>query len=178
MTCWGILSASAGALTPSDGLSVSPTSGSFSVPTYGSASQTLTISAAANQPEGYATVTFNVQTADGSTLPTVTLPVLVSPAGSLLPLVNNIGISDDTTPTIADFDGSHFSYSAQLLASLGYKPGATVTVNGVSYTWPNVPVETQDNVQNAGQTIQVPPRAGPLSSLSWAALRMVHRSAR
>ncbi|WP_112433673.1 lectin [Thermogemmatispora tikiterensis] len=145
---------------PSAGLSVSPTSGSFSVPTYGSASQTLTVSAASGQPEGYATITFSVQTADGSTLPTVTLPVLVAPAGSLLPLVNNIGISNDNTPTIADFDGSHFSYSAQLLASLGYKPGATVTVDGVSYTWPNVPVETQDNVQCSGQTIQVVPKPG------------------
>ncbi|MBE3568320.1 MAG: glycoside hydrolase family 92 protein, partial [Thermogemmatispora sp.] len=145
---------------PSAGLSVSPTTGSFNVPTYGSASQTLTISAASGQPEGYATITFSVQTAGGSTLPTVTLPVLVAPAGSLLPLVNNIGISNDNTPTIADFDGSHFSYSAQLLASLGYKPGATVTIDGVSYTWPNVPVETQDNVQCSGQTIQVAPKPG------------------
>ncbi|MBX5451766.1 GH92 family glycosyl hydrolase, partial [Thermogemmatispora sp.] len=146
--------------SPSAGLTVSPSNGGFSVPAYGSAGQTLTVSAAGDQPEGYATVTFKVQTADGSTLPAVTLPVLVAPTGSLLPLVNNIGISDDNTPTIADFDGSHFSYSAQLLASLGYTPGATVTVNGVSYRWPNVPVETQDNVQCSGQTLQVPPKAG------------------
>ncbi|WP_376796574.1 GH92 family glycosyl hydrolase [Thermogemmatispora sp.] len=146
--------------TPAEGLSISPATGSFSLPSYGSASQTLTVSAAASQPEGYATITFQVRTADGSLLPPMTLAVLVAPAGSLLPLVNNIGISDDRTPTIADFDGSHFSYSAQLLAGLGYRPGATVTVNGVSYTWPNVPVETQDNVQCAGQTIQVPPKAG------------------
>lgn len=38
----------------------------------------------------------------------------------------------------------------------GYTPGATVTVNGISYTWPNVPVATWDNIATNGQVITTP----------------------
>jgi hypothetical protein len=82
--------------------------------------------------------------------------VVVAKPGSLLPFFNNIGISDDNNPGAADFDGDGFSYSAQLLAQNGYTPGATVTVNGISYTWPNVPVATFDNIAADGQNIPTP----------------------
>jgi hypothetical protein len=84
------------------------------------------------------------------------MSVVVAKPGSLLPFFNDIGISDDSNPSAADFGGDAFSYSAQQLAQDGYTPGATVTVNGISYTWPNVPAATLDNIEAHGQTIKTP----------------------
>jgi predicted alpha-1,2-mannosidase len=137
------------------GLSVSPTSGSFNVPGNGTGNQSFTVSAAAGTAEGYYNITFSAQTSSGQQLPPVSLPVVVANAGSLLPYFNNAGIADDTNPGSADYDGVGYSYSAQQLAQAGFKPGATVTVNGVSYTWPNVPAGSNDNIQVNGQTIPV-----------------------
>jgi hypothetical protein len=84
------------------------------------------------------------------------MSVVGAKPGSLLPFFNDIGISDDSNPSAADFGGDAFSYSAQQLAQDGYTPGATVTVNGISYTWPNVPVATLDNIETHGQIIKTP----------------------
>ncbi len=72
---------------------------------------------------------------------------------------NNTGISDDSNPKGANFDGSGNSYSAQALLSSvpSIKPGGTVTSNGVTFVWPNVPSGTPDNWQASGQTIAVTP---------------------
>lgn len=142
--------------TASSGLSVSPASGSVTVPANGTGNQPFTVSAASGTSEGYYSLTFAVQTSNGQQLPPVSLPVVVANPGSLLPSFNNIGISDDSNPSVANFDGDGFSYSAQQLASAGFSPGATVMVNGISYTWPNVQSGTYDNIQASGQTIQTP----------------------
>ncbi len=39
-------------------------------------------------------------------------------------------------------------------------PGSTVTADGVHYTWPDVPVATPDNIEEAGQTIPLEVPAG------------------
>jgi hypothetical protein len=105
---------------------------------------------------GYYSITFSLQSSDGSQLPSLTLSALIAQPGSLLALFNNTGISDDSNPEAANFDGGGFSYSAQQLAQDGYTPGATVTVNGISYIWPPVPVAIDDNVTVSGQTIDLP----------------------
>lgn len=69
--------------------------------------------------------------------------------------LNTAGISDDSNQGGASFDGSGFSYSAQALATNGFKPGATVTVNGASYTWPNAASGMDDNLVALGQTVPV-----------------------
>jgi len=74
--------------------------------------------------------------------------------------LNNAGISDDSNQGSASFDTSGFSYSAEALAAKGYTPGATVSVNGFSYVWPNVASGLNDNVVASGQTIQVTGKAG------------------
>ncbi|HEX6481872.1 MAG TPA: hypothetical protein VF043_23770 [Ktedonobacteraceae bacterium] len=79
---------------------------------------------------------------------------------STLNSFNNIGISDDTNPTAANYDGSIDSYSAQALKSVGIVPGGTVSSNGVNFTWPNVPSGTLDNWQAIGQTVTVTPVSG------------------
>src|SRR5579872_4170244 len=142
--------------TAPTGITITPSSGSFTVPVGGSGNQSFTIAASANLQEGYYSVPFSVKTSNHAKLPPLSMLVVVANPGSLLPFFNNIGISNDSNPSNADFDGSGYSYSAQQLASDGYTPGATVTVNGINYTWPNVPVATFDNIAVNGQTIQTP----------------------
>jgi hypothetical protein len=109
--------------TAPTGLTITPSSGNITVPAFGSGSQSFSVAAAANTPEGYYSVTFSAQTSDGSKLQSLSLPVVVAQPGSLLGLFNNIGISDDSNPGAANFDGVGFSYSAQQLANDGYTPG-------------------------------------------------------
>lgn len=73
---------------------------------------------------------------------------------------NNAGLSNDTSQGAASFDNSGFSYSAQALAAKGYTPGASVTVSGASYTWPNATPGTNNNLVAMGQTIGVTASAG------------------
>lgn len=148
------------------GLTITPSSGSLSVPAFSTASQSFSVAVAAGTAEGYYSIPFSVQTSDGTQLP-ATLPVVVAQPGNLLGVFNNIGISDDSNPGTANFDGDGFSYSAQQLAASGYTPGATVKVNGISYTWPNVPVATDDNVAAFGQTIDLPNAQAGASQLTF-----------
>ncbi|WP_338257382.1 GH92 family glycosyl hydrolase [Dictyobacter halimunensis] len=141
--------------TAPSGLTVTPASGSFTVPANGNANQSFTVAADASMKEGVYSVPFSAQTSDGTKLPISALTVVVAKPGDLLGLFNNAGISNDGQGN-ADFDGDGFSYSEQQLTAAGYAPGATVTVNGIQYSWPNVPAAAYDNVQVAGQTIQTP----------------------
>jgi beta-glucosidase-like glycosyl hydrolase len=69
--------------------------------------------------------------------------------------VNNTGISDDAHPTAANLDGGGASYSAQALAAgtPSLTPGATVSHDGLTFTWPNAQPGTPDNVVASGQTV-------------------------
>ncbi len=142
--------------TAPSGLTIAPSSGSFTAPANGSGNQSFTVTVGTDTPEGYHNISFVAQTGTGTKLPPLTLSVVVAKPGSLLPFFNDIGISDDSNPSAADFGRDAFSYSAQQLAQDGYTPGATVTVNGISYTWPNVPVAALDNIEAHGQTIKTP----------------------
>jgi len=73
---------------------------------------------------------------------------------------NNIGISEDSAPTTANFDGGGASYSAEALAGVGVTPGASVVFDGVTFTWPDVPAGTVDNYLCAGQTLSASPPSG------------------
>ncbi len=72
---------------------------------------------------------------------------------SLAQAFNNAGTSDNSNPAAGNFDGSGYSYSAQSLAAVGLTPGAIVTHDGVSFTWPNASAGQPNNVTTAGQTI-------------------------
>lgn len=72
------------------------------------------------------------------------------------PLVyNNTGISDNSSPRSANFDGHGYSYSAQALQTKGIAPNSRIRFNGYTFTWPNVSTATPDNYQAAGQGIPV-----------------------
>ena len=66
---------------------------------------------------------------------------------------NNAGISDDSDVTAADLDGVGNSYSGQALTAAGLGPGAAVTHDGITFTWPDVPPGQPDNAVAQGQTV-------------------------
>jgi predicted alpha-1,2-mannosidase len=92
-----------------------------------------------------------------------------SPAMEITPTSNpgdyydNAGISPDNNQACANYDGDGFSYSANALAADNLTPGATVTADGHTFTWPNVAACSQDNILAGGQTMLVNGTAGASS---------------
>jgi len=84
-----------------------------------------------------------------------TITVLVAEPGSLRAAFDNTGTSSDEDPAAADFDGSGWSYSREALAAVGLAPGAAVTSDGLTCTWPTSPVGEADNVNASGETVLV-----------------------
>jgi hypothetical protein len=143
--------------TASGGLTVSPAKGSLTLGPSRRASRQVTVAVAPGTADGRYRVTFDITTASGGHR-TAALGVAVAKLGELWPYFTNAGITDDTDTGAATYDGGGWSYSAQALAAQGVTPGGTVTVHGIGYTWPDVPVATLDNIEAAGQTI---PLAAP-----------------
>jgi beta-glucosidase len=79
------------------------------------------------------------------------------PYPSLAAAYNNTGISDDADPAAASFDGGALSFSGQALATgtPALIPGASVTHDGQTFTWPDVQPGRPDNVVAGGQTVAV-----------------------
>jgi hypothetical protein len=86
------------------------------------------------------------------------------PYASWAAAINNVGISDDANPTAGNLDGGGASYSAQALAAAtpSLTPGASVSHDGLTFTWPNAQPGTADNVVAGGQTV---PLSGSGSTL-------------
>jgi predicted alpha-1,2-mannosidase len=88
-------------------------------------------------------------------------PVLeITPTANPADYYNNAGTTPDNNQGCADFDGGGFTYSATALANAGLTPGATVTADGLSFTWPNAPACSPDNILAAGQTMLMSPTQG------------------
>ncbi|HEY1566776.1 MAG TPA: glycoside hydrolase family 3 C-terminal domain-containing protein [Solirubrobacteraceae bacterium] len=84
-------------------------------------------------------------------------PTMGAPFASLAAAFDNAGISDNSNPAAADFDGTGESFSAQALAAGTPTPltaGGQSTIGGVSFTWPT-PVGAPDNVIADGQIIDM-----------------------
>ena len=77
------------------------------------------------------------------------------PYASVSAAFDNVGISDDANPSAGNLDGGGNSYSAQALAAAGLTPGATITHDGITFTWPNAPAGAPDNVLAGGQAIDI-----------------------
>ena len=79
-----------------------------------------------------------------------------TPAGPTWPVSsgpNNKGVSRDTNPRAADYDGTGYSYSADALKAVGFIPGSRVSVAGVTFRWPAIADRVRDNWRAAGQVI-------------------------
>jgi hexosaminidase len=86
--------------------------------------------------------------------------LLVSvPYTRLADAFSNTGVTDDgdiDPPGLGvGLDGAGSSYSAQALAAKGLTPGATVTAQGLSLTWPDAAAGTPDNVVANGQSFRL-----------------------
>ncbi|MGI5227759.1 GH92 family glycosyl hydrolase [Actinoallomurus sp. CA-142502] len=143
--------------TAPSGVTVSPSSGTLKVSPDGSASADLTV--AAGDVDGNYPVKFTLTSAAGKILP-VSLSVIVAKPGDLGPFYDNTGISDDSAPSSANYDGGGWSYSSQALTAAGLTPGASVTAGGLTYQWPDVAAGKPDNITVGGQTIPVSAPAG------------------
>jgi len=78
---------------------------------------------------------------------------VVSSYATLQDAFGNKGISSDSDVTAANFDGVGNSYSAQALQAAGLAPGATVTHDQITFTWPDTQPGQPDNVVAQGQTV-------------------------
>ncbi|WP_329560416.1 NEW3 domain-containing protein [Kitasatospora sp. NBC_01266] len=79
--------------------------------------------------------------------------VQVVPYPSLAAAYNNVGATSESDTTPGNFDGGGDSYSTQALAAAGATAGATISANGLSFSWPSAAAGTADNVSATGQEI-------------------------
>ncbi|HMG31161.1 MAG TPA: family 20 glycosylhydrolase [Jiangellaceae bacterium] len=142
------------------GFALAPAEGTLTIPAGETASATLTASAAENASGASpspARVDLTASSAGQleSRAGSVELKVLWYPgaAPSLAATFNNKGITDDSNPTAGAFDGGEASYSAQGLAAAGLGPGATVTYDGLTFSWPDTSPGEPDNTATGGQVI-------------------------
>jgi predicted GH43/DUF377 family glycosyl hydrolase len=144
------------ASAPSD-ITVTPATGTSSLPAGGTATVKLSISLAQGTAVGSYQVPIVISATDqGTSYPLTTLRVpLAVPYSSLSAAYNDTGISDDSAPGTASFDGGPDSYSAEALAAAGVTPGGNLTTNGLTFTWPNVAAGKPDNVTANGQAISL-----------------------
>jgi beta-glucosidase len=145
-------------LTPqaATGVTVTPNPDTVTVRARGTATARLTISATA-AGAGNQTIPVDISVAVGNATYTVTptgLPVNVAYT-NLAAAFDNTGIADASAPSSGNYDGSGYSYSEQGLTAAGLAPGATVTHDGITYTWPASAPGTPDDVVAAGQAIAV-----------------------
>ena len=84
----------------------------------------------------------------------------IAPTDKPADYYDNVGTSPDSNQACADFDGLGYSYSATALANAGLKPGAPVTADGLTFTWPNVASCAPDNILAAGETMLVDGKPG------------------
>jgi predicted alpha-1,2-mannosidase len=144
--------------TVDDGIGLDHTSGRITVPAGKSVEQPLTVTAGTD--EGVFHAAFTLRSEAGADLGTTSLRVAVAEPGTVWPYYSSIGVTADGEAFTAGFDGFGQAYSQQALAAVGVTPGATVTADGIDYTWPDVAAGEPNNLVTAGQTIHLAAPAG------------------
>ncbi|WP_433894316.1 glycoside hydrolase family 3 C-terminal domain-containing protein [Streptomyces sp. CA-111067] len=141
------------ATAPPAGVTVSPAQTSVVLAPRSSVSKKLTVAVGDGAKSAAIDLTGTVSAA-GHDYPlqggALDLPLLF---GSVAAAYDNTGVSDDSSPQGANFDGSGYSYSAQSLAGVGLVPGKPAGPAGL--TWPSAAAGSPDNVVAAGQRIAV-----------------------
>jgi lysophospholipase L1-like esterase len=87
-------------------------------------------------------------------------------AASLTAAYDNIAVALDGAPDSADLDGAGNSISAADLTAAGWRPGSPVTVDGATFTLPDVAPGRPDNIVAAGQTVAMTGSGDALSFLA------------
>ena len=130
-----------------------------------SATESWTVTLPADATSGGVLLTQAVFTEDGQREGLQRTSTVNVPAASLAAAFDNVGITNDTNTTVGNLDGAGSSFSAQALAALGATPGATITVGGTSFTWPNVAAGEPDNVVANGGAFDLSGTGSTLSFL-------------
>jgi predicted alpha-1,2-mannosidase len=138
--------------SPPAGVTLSASAGTLTVAPDSTATATLTVTA--GSATGSYAIGFSAAGASSA------LNVDVAEPGDMWPYYNAIGVSSNGQDVPEGYDGSGYTYSANALAADGITPGSTLTVGGVSYTWPDEPPGTLDSIWSAGQVIPVSLPAG------------------
>jgi hypothetical protein len=108
-------------------------------------------------------------TADNGNSESVTAASAIDvPADTLAALFDNVGVTDDTNTGVGDIDGAGSSLSAQAPAGAGVTPGATISHDGMAFTWPGVQSGQPDNVVAGGQALHVNASGSTLAFLTAA----------
>ncbi|MGW7419038.1 GH92 family glycosyl hydrolase [Streptomyces sp. NPDC054813] len=137
------------------GVTLDTASGSLTVSASGSAEAKVHVTT--GPEEGTFPVTFALTDHDtGAALSGAALRVAVAKAGALWPYDTNEGIYPDGSSYSGGFDGGGWAFSQNALSAAGVTSGSTLTVDGVSYTWPTAESGQPDNLEMAGQTIPMP----------------------
>lgn len=137
---------------PPDGIGIEPGSGKITVDPGQKATEKVTISVADGTPKG----SYRIPISFGDGLSPTSMTVLVAQPGSLRAAFDNVGVSPDSDTSVAEFDSSGYSFSADALADAGIEPGGSVTVDGLDHTWPDVDTGEPDNVVADGQRVNLP----------------------
>ena len=123
--------------------------------------QTARVTWEISVPEGVPPGVYEVSTEVGFTDPTGRHTVgerraTSVPYPSVAAAYTNAGTSDDGA-NAGSLDGAGRSYSAQALAAATPRiaPGADVVHDGLSFTWPDAPPGTPDNIVAGGQAVAV-----------------------
>jgi beta-glucosidase-like glycosyl hydrolase len=156
------------ALTAPSGWTVSAPSPSAvgTVPAGGSVQVSWAVTAPAGTNPGSYALEADASSTDANGAYEVNAVAGVSvPYQSLSAALDNPGISNDSNTTAGNLDGGGLSYSAQALAGDGLTPGAPVSHDGLSFTWPNVSAGEPDNVVAGGQAISLSGSGGTLGFL-------------
>lgn len=69
---------------------------------------------------------------------------------------NDTALAPASAARDGNFDGAGHSYDSSAFPASGLKPGASVTAQGVRFTWPHYAAGHFDNIRAEGQTIDVP----------------------
>ncbi|MBB5955338.1 putative alpha-1,2-mannosidase [Saccharothrix tamanrassetensis] len=135
---------------PPNGITLTPVQGEITVPAGEKVGQRVQVDVAPTAAEQTHRIPIAFSNGQRSTI-----SVLVADPGSLRAAFNNVGTSPDDNQAIGNFDGQGWSYSREALGEEGLLPGATVTQDGITYTWPKSPVGEPDNATSTGQTVTV-----------------------
>ncbi len=83
---------------------------------------------------------------------------------------NDSGLATPATASDSNYDGAAHSYNATALAAKGLTPHASVTAQGVTFTWPDYGPGDLDNIRTQGQTIGVTGKGSVLGFLGSSTL--------
>ncbi len=147
------------------------TSGSFDRVDPGqTASTTLTVTPPATEKPSTVTLRLDATyTARGASYTNSTVTSASLPYASISDAANVVGISDASTYAKGNFDGSGDSFNGEALATLGFTPGAKVTVQGTEFTWPSGTYGTPNVAKGQSSPVLVSGSGGYLALLASAA---------